>query len=81
MYPVSDTFLSSVRKSHISTVRVEIYDVANNKVISTASPVSGEITPFKVRIKTKEFRKKNGRATLFILRVVHQKKLLSDKFW
>ena len=44
MYPVSDTFLSSVRKSHISTVRVEIYDVANNKVISTASPVSGEIT-------------------------------------
>lgn len=44
MYPVSDAFLSSVRKSHISHVRIEIYDMANNEIISTAQPVSGEVT-------------------------------------
>jgi hypothetical protein len=44
MYPVSDAFLAAVRQSHISMVRVEIYDVANNEVISTASPIDGEVT-------------------------------------
>jgi hypothetical protein len=44
MYPVSADFLSSVRKSHISHVKIEIYDMANNKIISTAQPVSGEVT-------------------------------------
>ena len=44
MYPVSDNFLASVRKSHISTVRVEIYDMANGTIISTAEPISGEVT-------------------------------------
>lgn len=44
MYPVSDAFLRAVRQSHISMVRVEIYDVANNQVISTASPIDGEVT-------------------------------------
>lgn len=44
MYPVTDTFLSSVRKSHISKVKVEIYDTANGTIISTVSPISGEVT-------------------------------------
>jgi hypothetical protein len=44
MYPVTDTFLSSVRKSHISKVRVEIYDAATGTLLSTASPISGEVT-------------------------------------
>lgn len=44
MYPVSDAFLSSVRKSHISHVKIEIYDMANNEIISTAQPISGEVT-------------------------------------
>jgi hypothetical protein len=44
MYPVTDTFLSSVRKSHISKVKVEIYDAATGTIISTASPISGEVT-------------------------------------
>lgn len=44
MYPVSDAFLSSVRKSHISNVKIEIYDMANNEIISTAQPISGEVT-------------------------------------
>jgi hypothetical protein len=44
MYPVTDRFLSSVRKSHISKVKVEIYDTANNTILSTVSPISGEVT-------------------------------------
>lgn len=44
MYPVTDTFLSSVRKSHISKVKVEIYDAATGTLLSTASPISGEVT-------------------------------------
>jgi hypothetical protein len=44
MYPVSDAFLSSVRKSHISNVKIEIYDMANNEIISTAQPIAGEVT-------------------------------------
>lgn len=44
MYPVSNAFLSAVRQSHISKVKVEIYDIANNQIISTASPISGEVT-------------------------------------
>jgi hypothetical protein len=44
MYPVTDAFLSSVRKSHISKVKVEIYDAATNTLLSTASPISGEVT-------------------------------------
>ena len=44
MYPVTDTFLSSVRKSHISKVKVEIYDAATGAILSTTSPISGEVT-------------------------------------
>ena len=44
MYPVSDTFLRKIRSSHVSKVKVEIYDVANGAIISTASPVGGEVT-------------------------------------
>jgi hypothetical protein len=44
MYPVTDTFLSSVRKSHISKVKVEIYDAATGTILSTTSPISGEVT-------------------------------------
>jgi hypothetical protein len=44
MYPVTDTFLSSVRKSHISKVKVEIYDAATGTILSEASPISGEVT-------------------------------------
>ena len=44
MYPVTDTFLSSVRKSHISKIKVEIYDSATGVILSQASPISGEVT-------------------------------------
>ncbi|CAB4156534.1 Domain of unknown function DUF5047 [uncultured Caudovirales phage] len=44
MYPVTDAFLSSVRKSHISKIKVEIYDVANGEIISYASPTAGSVT-------------------------------------
>lgn len=44
MYPVSDRFLSSVRKSHISKIKVEIYDTANGTILSTASPIGGDVT-------------------------------------
>ena len=44
MYPVTDTFLSSVRKSHISKIKVEIYDTANGNILSTVSPIGGEVT-------------------------------------
>lgn len=44
MYPVTDAFLSSVRKSHISKIKVEIYDMANGEIISYASPISGSVT-------------------------------------
>jgi hypothetical protein len=44
MYPVTDKFLSSVRKSHISKVKVEIYDMANGTILSSTSPISGEVT-------------------------------------
>ena len=44
MYPVTDRFLSSVRKSHISKVKVEIYDAATGTILSEASPISGEVT-------------------------------------
>ena len=44
MYSVTDNFLSSVRKSHISKVKVEIYDAATGTILSEASPISGEVT-------------------------------------
>ncbi len=44
MYPVTDTFLSSVRKSHISKTKVEIYDTANGNILSMVSPIGGEVT-------------------------------------
>lgn len=44
MYPVSDAFKTLIRKSHVSKVKVEIYDMANGTIISTAQPVSGEVT-------------------------------------
>jgi len=44
MYPVSDDFKEAVRKSHSAIVKVEIYDMANGTILSTASPISGEVT-------------------------------------
>ena len=44
MYPVSDAFLSAVRTSHVVKVKIEIYDMANNSIISTAQPISGTVT-------------------------------------
>jgi hypothetical protein len=44
MYPVTAAFLSSVRKSHISKIKVEIYDAATGTILSEASPISGEVT-------------------------------------
>ena len=44
MYPVSTDFKTLIRKSHVSIVKVEIYDIANGSIISTASPVNGEVT-------------------------------------
>jgi hypothetical protein len=44
MYPVSADFKEAVRKSHSTVVKVEIYDTANGTILSTASPISGEVT-------------------------------------
>lgn len=44
MYPVSDAFLSAVRRSHIAVTKVDIYDVANGKLIATPQVVGGEVT-------------------------------------
>lgn len=44
MYPVSDAFKTTVRKSHLTTVKVEIYDTSNGTILSTASPIAGEVT-------------------------------------
>jgi hypothetical protein len=44
MYPVSDSFKEAVKKSHVTTVKVEIFDVANGTIISTAQPISGSVS-------------------------------------
>lgn len=44
MYPVTDEFKSEVRKSHVSKVKVEIYDMANNTILATPQPIAGEIS-------------------------------------
>jgi Domain of unknown function (DUF5047) len=44
MYPVSDSFKETVRKSHVTTVKVEIYDMANGTILSTAQPIAGSVT-------------------------------------
>lgn len=44
MYPVSDDFKTSIRKSHVTKTKVEIYDMKNDSIISTASPISGEVS-------------------------------------
>jgi hypothetical protein len=44
MYPVSADFKEAVRKSHSAIVKVEIYDTANGTILSTASPISGEVS-------------------------------------
>jgi hypothetical protein len=44
MYPVSDLFKETVRKSHVTTVKVEVYDMANGTILSTAQPISGSVT-------------------------------------
>jgi hypothetical protein len=44
MYPVSADFKEAVRKSHSAIVKVEIYDMANGTILSTASPISGDVT-------------------------------------
>jgi len=44
MYPVSDDFKTAIRKSHVTKTKIEIYDMANGSILSTASPISGEVT-------------------------------------
>jgi len=44
MYPVSTLFKETVIKSHVTKTKIEIYDMKNNSIISTASPISGEVT-------------------------------------
>jgi hypothetical protein len=44
MYPVSADFKEAVRKSHSAIVKVEIYDMANGTILSTAQPINGEVT-------------------------------------
>ena len=44
MYPVSDEFKTLIRKSHVTKVKVEIYDIANGTILSEAQPINGEIT-------------------------------------
>jgi hypothetical protein len=44
MYPVSTEFKAAVRQSHVSIIKVEIYDMANGTLLATPQPVSGEVT-------------------------------------
>ena len=44
MYPVSASFKETILKSHVTKTKVEIYDMKNDSIISTASPISGEVT-------------------------------------
>ena len=44
MYPVSENFKETVRKSHISKIKIEIYDMANGTILSEAQPIAGEVT-------------------------------------
>jgi hypothetical protein len=44
MYPVTQRFLDYVRKSHTIKTKIEIYDMANGTILSTAEPISGEVT-------------------------------------
>lgn len=44
MYPVSASFKETVTKSHVTKTKVEIFDMKNDTIISTASPISGEVT-------------------------------------
>jgi hypothetical protein len=44
MYPVSETFKETIRKSHGTTTKIEIYDMKNDTIISTAQPIAGEVT-------------------------------------
>jgi hypothetical protein len=44
MYPVSADFKEAVRKSHSVITKIEIYDMANGTILSTAQPISGEVT-------------------------------------
>ena len=43
MYPVTDKFLTEVRDSHVSAVKVEIYDISNGKIIATPNPIGGSV--------------------------------------
>ena len=44
MYPVSENFKETVRKSHVSKIKIEIYDMANGTILSEAQPIAGEVT-------------------------------------
>ena len=44
MFPVSSTFLSRLRGSHIAPVRVEVWDTLTNAQIATIYPINGEVT-------------------------------------
>lgn len=44
MYPVSENFKDTVRKSHVSKIKIEIYDMANGTILSEAQPIAGEVT-------------------------------------
>ena len=44
MYPVSASFKETILKSHVTKTKVEIFDMKNDTIISTASPISGEVT-------------------------------------
>lgn len=44
MYPVSERFLETVRKTHTIKTKIEIYDTANQTILSEAEPIAGEVT-------------------------------------
>lgn len=44
MYPVSDKFLAAFRKSHVMKTKVDIYDVANGKLIASPKVLDGSVT-------------------------------------
>lgn len=44
MYAVSDSFKEAVKKSHVTIVKVEVFDVSNGSIISTAQPISGSVS-------------------------------------
>jgi hypothetical protein len=44
MYAVSDRFLTAVRQSHVSSIKVEIYNAGTQQLLSIPKVIGGEVT-------------------------------------